>query len=111
MDIEPSIMNVITFAIAIATFFLGRMSAANENGQRSGQLATDIEYIKKQLDKIDSSMDKNINNLNGRVDEISAQLIEISKMASKADQSSKSAHNRIDEHLNREHQITTRHSE
>ena len=42
----------------------------------------------------------------GRIDEISNQMSIISNTAGRAHESAKSAHNRIDEHLQREHNIT-----
>ena len=75
-------------------------------GKSAGALETDISYIKESVQRIETQLNRDVQRLEGRIDEISNQMSIISNTAGRAHESAKSAHNRIDEHLQREHNIT-----
>lgn len=53
MNIDLTILiSIISIALAIATFFIGRMTATRKQGQESGQLLSDIGYIKRGMDDL-----------------------------------------------------------
>ena len=83
-------ITVAGLCLSVATFYFGHQSVTKADGKAAGALETDLRYIKE-----------------GRIDEISNQLAGISNTAGRAHESAKSAHNRIDEHLEREHNIQT----
>lgn len=85
--------------VAIATFFIGRQTAASDKGKESGAIKTDIGYIKESVGRIE----KSVNRLDGRTDENSRQISDIGQSAVKAGEIAKSAHKRLDEHLERDH--------
>ena len=43
--------------MAVATFFIGRTSAAKHSGQADGEMRADIKYIKSSVDKHDKKLD------------------------------------------------------
>lgn len=77
------------------------------DGKAAGALETDLRYIKESVGRIEGQLNRDVQRLEGRIDEISNQLAGISNTAGRAHESAKSAHNRIDEHLEREHNIQT----
>lgn len=89
-------ITVAGLCLSVATFYFGRQSVTKADGKAAGALETDLRYIKESVGRIE-----------GRIDEISNQLAGISNTAGRAHESAKSAHNRIDEHLEREHNIQT----
>ena len=108
------VIAVIGCALSVATFFVGRISAEKKEGREAGELAKDIEYIKKSVDRIDrrfdsdlpsleSRLNANIKLLEGRLNEQTKSLIGLGEKVGGIHESTKSAHNRIDEHLEREH--------
>lgn len=103
-------ITIVGLMLSVATFAIGRMTASKNDGKAAGALETDLKYVKESVGRIESKLDRDTQRLEGRIDEISRQLAEISGEASKAHESAKSAHNRIDEHLDREHGIEGRHS-
>lgn len=57
--IETSVLIAVCgFAISAATFFIGRMTAAKTNGQQTGQVLTELGYIKKGIDGLEQKMEK-----------------------------------------------------
>lgn len=53
MTIELGIMlTLIGGAISVATFFIGRQSAAKSEGKQAGTLESDVSYIKKTVDEL-----------------------------------------------------------
>ena len=44
-------------AVAVATFFIGRTSAAKNSGVADGELKSDVKYIKASVDKQESKLD------------------------------------------------------
>lgn len=89
--------------LSIATYAAGRQSAIKKEGKEAGSIQKDIEYIKGSIDRIDNRLNDDVKRLEGRTDELSKQLINIAGTASKAYESSKMEHNRLNEHLERDH--------
>lgn len=52
------LITVCGFAISVASFFMGRMTAAKNSGQQTGQVLTELGYIKKGIDGLDGKMEK-----------------------------------------------------
>ena len=98
-------ITVIGFFLSIATFYIGRQSASKADGKAAGALETDLRYIKESVGRIEGQLTRDVQRLEGRIDEISNQIAGISNTAGRAHESAKSAHNRIDEHIEREHNI------
>lgn len=96
---------VIGCCLSVATFYVGRQSASKADGRAAGALETDLRYIKESVGRIEGQLNRDVQRLEGRIDEISRQLSETSRTSTRAHESAKSAHNRIDEHLEREHDI------
>ena len=89
--------------ISVATFIIGRQTASKNDGKAAGALETDLKYVKESVGRIESKLDRDTQRLEGRIDEISKQIVEISNEANRGHESAKSSHNRIDEHLDRYH--------
>ena len=105
-----SIIAMIGCGVSIATFFAGRLSVHHMQGRKTGNLEKDVEYIKKSVDRIDSRLNDHVKRLEGRMDEQSKQLVDLGNLAARAQESAKSAHKRLDEHLKREHGQNVVHS-
>ena len=93
-------ITVAGLCLSVATFYFGRQSVTKADGKAAGALETDLRYIKESVGRIEGQLNRDVQRLEGRIDEISNQLAGISNTA-------ESAHNRIDEHLEREHNIQT----
>jgi len=102
MDI-PTIAAVISVALAIGTFFIGRQSASHSAGKEAGAFATDLRYIKESVDRIEGRLNADVARLEGRIDEQTNQLAQLSGTAVRAHELAKSAHQRVNDHLKREH--------
>ena len=78
MTAESSIMlSVIGAAVSVITFFLGRMTAAKQNGREAGALSVEIGYIKKGVDEIQKKIDRSeeqVHDLAERVRTLEAQM-------------------------------------
>ena len=96
-------ITVAGLCLSVATFYFGRQSVTKADGKAAGALETDLRYIKESVGRIEGQLNRDVQRLEGRIDEISNQLAGISN----THESAKSAHNRIDEHLEREHNIQT----
>ncbi len=46
------------FALSVATFFVGRMTAAKTDGFADGETRANIRYIKESVDKHDKKLDR-----------------------------------------------------
>jgi 5-bromo-4-chloroindolyl phosphate hydrolysis protein len=101
-------ITIIGLALSVATFYIGRQTASKQDGRAAGALETDLRYVKESVSRIESKLDRDTQRLEGRIDELSIQLTAISEKATRAYESAKSAHNRVDEHLEREHDIPRR---
>lgn len=63
MTIEISILvAVIGCVLSVATFFIGRTSAAQKSGQADGEMRTDVKYIKASVDKQEKKLDRVVEN-------------------------------------------------
>ncbi len=49
---------VIGCVVSVGTFFIGRMTAAKNSGQQTGQVLTELGYIKKGIDGLEQKMEK-----------------------------------------------------
>lgn len=98
-----TIMALLGTGLSVATFFIGRQSAAKSDGIKDGALATDLRYIKESVDRIENRLNDEVKHLEGRVDELSKQIVTISGTSSSAYESAKMQHKRLNEHLEREH--------
>ena len=52
------LITVCGFALSVASFFMGRMTSAKNSGQQTGQVLTELGYIKKGIDGLDGKMEK-----------------------------------------------------
>lgn len=94
---------VIGVVLSVATFWIGRQSAAKTEGKEAGGMAKDIEYIKDSVERIEGRLADDVKRLEGRCDQNSSQMIDIAKTAGQAYESAKMEHNRLNEHLIRDH--------
>lgn len=61
--IETSVLiAVIGCALSVATFFIGRTTAAKNSGLADGELKADIKYIKGSVDKQEKKLDGVVEN-------------------------------------------------
>ena len=59
MSIDLTILiAVIGCALSVGTFFVGRVTAAKSSGQQTGQVLTELGYIKKGIDGLEQKMEK-----------------------------------------------------
>lgn len=57
MQIDVTILiSLLSVAMTIASFFIGRMTATRKQGQENGQLLSDIGYIKRGMDDLKSEI-------------------------------------------------------
>ncbi|MEA4831556.1 MAG: hypothetical protein VB118_02945 [Oscillospiraceae bacterium] len=98
-----AIITICAFVLSVFTFFIGRQSASKAEGKESGSLAKDIEYIKDSVERIETRLNDDVRRLEGRCDEMSKQMVSISGTAAQAYESAKMEHNRLNEHLERDH--------
>lgn len=57
MTIELSVLiAVLGFAMSVGTFFIGRVTAAKASGQQTGQVLTELGYIKKGIDGLEKDI-------------------------------------------------------
>lgn len=96
---------LVSVLVASATFFIGRLSASNTAGKEAGTLATDIKYIKESIARIERRYDTDIHRLELRGEELHMQLAGLGQDAAKAGELARSAHQRLDEHILREHPV------
>lgn len=93
------------FVLAVITFFIGRQTAASNHGKEEGVLTTKLVYIENAVNRIETGLGTEIGRLDGRLTEISKQLYNSVETASAAKESAKMVHERLNEHLRREHSI------
>lgn len=77
---------IISAAIAIAAFIIGRISASRSDGKQDGAMLTDIGYLKKSSDEILRKLEAQDHKYN----ELAEKLVAV-------DESAKQAHKRISE--------------
>lgn len=57
--IEVSVLvGVIGCVLSVVTFFVGRTTAAKNSGQQTGQVLTELGYIKKGIDGLEQKMER-----------------------------------------------------
>jgi len=59
----------VTLAIGIATFFIGRMTAAKNSGQEQGMMIANIEHIKSDISEIKIMFAKNMETVMATIDQ------------------------------------------
>ena len=65
------------FALSVATFFIGRTTSAKNAGQQTGQVLTELGYIKKGVDGVERKLDelqKNYGELKDRVTKLEGMV-------------------------------------
>ncbi|HQD31452.1 MAG TPA: hypothetical protein PLY59_07650 [Clostridiales bacterium] len=98
-----TVIAVVGCALSLASFYIGRATAHKAEGKEAGSLATDLKYIKESVERIETRLNDDVKRLEGRCDEMSRQMVTISGAAAKAYESAKMEHNRLNEHLERDH--------
>lgn len=96
----------IGLVLAILTFFLGRISASRKEGETTGALASDVAHIKETTDRLETRFHDDLQQTNGRLDEQTRNANAANVLAATALDCAKSAHHRISEHLQREHDMS-----
>lgn len=57
MNIDVSVLIAVCgFALSVGTFFVGRMTAAKNDGRENGQVLTELGYIKKGIDGLEKDI-------------------------------------------------------
>lgn len=80
MTIEITVLIVVLgFALSVGTFFVGRTTAARDDGMRDGSTRADIRYIREAVDKHDKKLDRVAENYDAVKSEI-AELWERLKL-------------------------------
>lgn len=78
MQIDVSVLIAICgCALSIATFFIGRTTSAKNAGQQTGQVLTELGYIKKGVDGLEKRFEKlqeNYNELKTRVTKLEEKV-------------------------------------
>lgn len=78
MQTDVSVLIAICgFALSVATFFIGRTSQAKSNGQQTGQVLTELGYIKKGVDGLERKLDelqKSYSKLENRVTKLEERV-------------------------------------
>lgn len=98
-----TVIAVVGCALSLAGFWIGRATAHKAEGKEAGSLATDLKYIKESVERIETRLNDDVKRLEGRIDELSNQLVTIAGTAAKGYESAKMEHNRLNEHLERDH--------
>ena len=57
-----ALIGAIGLAISVATFFIGRTTAARNGGTEDGEMKSDIKYIKASIDKQEIKLDEIVTN-------------------------------------------------
>ena len=101
-------ITVAGLCLSVATFYFGRQSVTKADGKAAGALETDLRYIKESVGRIEGQLNRDVQRLEGRIDEISNQLAGISNTAGRAHESAKSALKHADGALTDEEYEPTR---
>ena len=62
MDVN-TIITIAGVGVAIATFFIGRMSAGRNDGREWGELKSDLKHIKDDVKEIKDTMSTSVSEL------------------------------------------------
>lgn len=57
-----ALVGAIGLAISVATFFIGRTTAAKNSGAEDGEMKSDIKYIKTSIEKQEVKLDGIVSN-------------------------------------------------
>lgn len=57
-----ALVGAVGLAISVATFFIGRTTAAHTSGTEDGEMKSDIKYIKSSIEKQESKLDGIVSN-------------------------------------------------
>ena len=57
-----ALVGAVGLAISVATFFIGRTTAAQTSGTEDGEMKSDIKYIKSSIEKQESKLDGIVSN-------------------------------------------------
>lgn len=79
MDVAV-IITVLGLGLSVATFFVGRTSAAKDSGVADGESKSDIKHIKESLEKQDGRFDKLDTKLDGIVTNYEDVKLELEKV-------------------------------
>jgi predicted nuclease with TOPRIM domain len=78
MQIDVSVLIAICgCALSVATFFIGRTTSAKNAGQQTGQVLTELGYIKKGVDGLEKRFERlqeNYNELKTRVTKLEEKV-------------------------------------
>lgn len=78
MQIDTGVLiALVGCALSVATFFIGRTTQAKSNGQQTGQVLTELGYIKKGVDGLERKLDelqKSYSKLENRVTKLEERV-------------------------------------
>lgn len=57
-----ALVGAVGLAISVATFFIGRTTAAKNSGAEDGEMKSDIKYIKTSIEKQEVKLDGIVSN-------------------------------------------------
>ena len=90
------IIAVLGGCLSAATFFIGRQTAAQSDGERAGVVAANLECIKESVARIERKLNEDVRDLTDRIDKMSCEVSELREDVTRAIESAKSAHKRLD---------------
>lgn len=100
MKVDVSILlALVGTCLCIATFFIGRSSAAKQQGTQEGVIATEIKHLRDDVTEIKGMVCSNVSTMNGRIDELSAQLSKALTDSALAQKAADATWKRLMEHL------------
>lgn len=78
MQIDTGVLfPLLSILLAVGTFVIGRISAAGEKGQQTGQVLAELGYIRKGVDSLEKKLDemqKNYVKLENRVTKLEERM-------------------------------------
>ena len=90
------IIAVLGGCLSAATFFIGRQTASKNEGERAGVVAANLECIKESVTRIEKKLNEDVRDLTERIDKMSCEMTELRDDVTRAIESAKSAHKRLD---------------
>jgi len=64
------ILAVLGGCLSVATFFIGRTTAAQNKGEEVGVLVTDLKYIKESIGRIEGKLSSDVKVLSARIEQV-----------------------------------------
>ncbi|MDD4019146.1 MAG: hypothetical protein GX749_01805 [Ruminococcaceae bacterium] len=95
------VVSLIALLFTASGFFVARIKAASEKAHSEGSLMTEVKYISKTLDSMNSSFTKQFAEIECRVRQHEADNMRLVESITIATASVKQAHHRLDEHAQR----------